>query len=124
MVQLFLTVLDLDLSGDQDVYVEPTFPTFPGVDSLARADGKWFAFQITVARAHALDATKIAEHLKNLGVRGPFRIYFVVPKNLYQEYRKQSYEFEGDTNPLDRYDVEQWVLGIDLTPTMTDTLRS
>ena len=67
------TLLDLEISGDQDVYVEPTFPTFPGVDSLSRLNGRWWAFQITVSRIHIINATKVEQHEALLNF-GPNRI--------------------------------------------------
>ena len=116
LLRVSLRFLGLDVAGEEDLYVEPTFNTFPGVDSLARVGGTWIGFQMTVSSSHSINATKVAEHLKHLGVQGPFKIYFVVPQDSYEHYQIQSYKFKGDKNPLDRYDAEQWVLGIDLTP--------
>ncbi len=75
---------------------------------------------MTVSTDHPVNAMRLAEHLKHLGVDGPFKLYFVVPMHLCQQYPVQKYKHDGEKNPLDRYKVEQWVLGIDLSPTLKD----
>ena len=104
------------------VYFQPTSSIFAALDSAARIDDVLVGFQITVSTSHPLKKKSVQKQLESLGSPKNFRVYFVVPTSIFAEFRRQNYLGSNGqvlkNVPPSLKNVEQWVLGIDFSPSL------
>ena len=112
------------------VYLKPVQQNFESLDAIIPPR---VGFQMTVASSHPVKIVGLQKVIKALGCtkEKKFTLYFVVPRNSFKGYKKQSYDdntkeqkdgskkamkIKTDGQKATEEIVEQWVVCMDLTP--------
>ena len=112
-------------ASTKPLYLEPTKVNFEAVDSISENK----AFQMTVSHSHPVKMKGLKEIMDSTGTADNFKLYFVVPDDVYRQQdafkKKQVYETtKGEralrvSSALNK--VEQYVLCLplnDVLPTV------
>merc|ERR1712096_486559 len=106
--------------GGCHAYFEPEHSNFAVLDALIRCEGgcgllsPHIGLQATTTLEHPIAMARLKEHLEHLGEPPSFDLVFVVPQNIFGEFRYQKYHTIGN-RPATSIDkamskVKQWVL--------------
>ena len=104
------------------VYLKPVQQNFESLDAIIPPS---VGLQMTVASSHPVKLAGLLKVINALGCtkQERFTLYFVVPRDAFDGYKKQSYldnrtqaQKDGSTKFNAEEIVEQWVLSMDLTP--------
>lgn len=93
-----------ELNVGLGVYTTPTLPNF-AVDGFCQFDPDYIiGVQMTVSKQHTIASTQLAEMLKQLGYDNKttreFRVVFVVPRDVFDEYKSPQTFIGVDGNEL------------------------
>ena len=119
---LFHTLSETQDMGGCHAYFEPDHSNFAVLDALIQCDGgcgplsPHIGLQATTTLEHPIAMARLKEHLEHLGEPPSFDLVFVVPQNIFGEFRYQKYHTIGN-RPATSIDkamskVKQWVLGL------------
>ncbi|CAG8726429.1 17999_t:CDS:2 [Gigaspora margarita] len=89
-------------------YFQPSSKNFPSIDAIITPDK---LFQITTAWEHPIKAIGITKLRSKLSKKGYISLFFVVPANLYNDYKKQRFNSEQE---IENH-IKQYALKIDLS---------
>ena len=108
---VFKDLDEVDVSMDK--YLVPNKRNFVSVDSILPPDS---AFQMTVSSTHPVKRhglTLVKSKLKC----DKLNLYFVVPREIYNDFKKQPYHTRKDTCYQKAVtDVSQWAVCVDINP--------
>ena len=115
----FHSVDDLDKfkQSTDSIFFIPMSKTFASFDYLCICDGRKIGFQMTVGSSHPIQEEMLKSCMEALDAMDDFEFYFVVPENVYPEFKKQMYvSTKGKKTALEQnYCVHQYALNVDLT---------
>ena len=103
--------LDIKKCGKEEKYYIPLSPNYPCIDSFIPDK---FLFQMTVSTEHPIIGRKMDEILSATKLNG---LYFVVPRTLFSDYKKQRVDYKkylGGNKRSRKFDFEQFVVAIDI----------
>jgi len=104
----------------EGVYYRPKKKNYGAVDAVTKVGNDISLFQVTVSLGHGINTPELVKCLDELGeVSGKIRLYFVVPVDVFPEFKHQSYNQQKDI-PREKLakakEIEQWVLEMPLSP--------
>ena len=98
----------------QNVYLRPRPRNFTSLDSIIiESPHSVIGVQITVSSSHPVKKIGLTDVMKYLQCRqAQFKLFFVVPKKVFDNYKPQSYTGSRDSvlECHSLHNVEQWVL--------------
>lgn len=79
-----------ELNSQENGYFLPTSKTFPAVDAIVPSIG--IALQMTVSTTHPIHAGGLMKVIKACGNPAPFRLFFVIPDYIFDDFKQQKYK--------------------------------